>query len=85
MATNNPIQDINIRKQLLKLEMQRQELEIRQSVKEIGNYFTGPTLKNAVVDYVIKHPQTSIKVGLIAFNVVSGIIQNRKRRRSSRR
>lgn len=85
MATNNPIQDINIRKQLLKLEIQRQELEIKQSVKDIGKYFSGPSLKNAAVDYVVQHPQTSIKVGLIAFNLVSGIIQNRRRRRSSRR
>lgn len=88
MAKNNPIQDINVRKEMLRLQIRQQEMEIEKSIRQVGESFTLPSIKNTLLDYVLRNPETAFKAGLVAFNIFSKIFQGKKttsKRRTTRK
>jgi len=87
MAKNNPIQDINVRKQMLKLQIRQQEMEIERDFKGLGEYFTFPAMKNSALNYIVNNPETAFRAGVVAVNIFSKIFQGRKKpaRRATRK
>ena len=79
MAKNNPIQDIRVRKEMLRLQIRQQEMEIERSARELAGSFTPNLMKNALVGYVARNPQAAFKVGLVAVNIFSRVFKGVKR------
>ena len=80
MAKHNPIQDIKVRKEMLKLQIKQQEMEIERSARELGSFFTFPSIKNTLFEYVSRNPESAFKAGLVAVNLFSRIFSGKKRR-----
>jgi hypothetical protein len=80
MTKNNPIQDIKLRKEMLRLQIRQQEMEIERSARDLGSFFTFPAIKNSLFEYVARNPESAFRAGLIAVNVFSKIFQGSKKK-----
>jgi len=78
------VRNIEVRKQMLKLQIRQQEMEIEHGVKNLGTYFTFPAVKNTVIEYVLNNPETAFRAGLIAVNIFSKLFQGTKRKTKKR-
>lgn len=70
---------------MLKLQIRQQEMEISQDVRDLGEFFTAPAMKTSIMTYVANHPDTTFKAGLIAFSLITRLVQGKKRRTSRRK
>ena len=78
MADKKAVQNIEVRKELLKLQIRQQELEIGNDIRKLGESFTFPAIQNSFLDYLVKNPDTAFRAGLMAVNIISKLFQGKK-------
>jgi hypothetical protein len=83
----NPILDIEARKEILRLEIRHQEIEIREAAEEVVEYFTLPSITNNVLGLVMRNPEPALRLGVTIVEWITGSLRNRKtrKRRTSRK
>lgn len=81
----DPIMDIEARKQILRLQIQQKETEIRDAAGELVDYFTLPTITNNVLGLVMRNPEPALRLGVVLVEWLTGSLKGRRSRRRTTR
>ena len=80
MADKIKIFDIDVRKEMLRLRIRQQEVEIRSAVKEIGASFAFPKIGNLLFEYILKNPESAFRAGVFVVNFFSNLFREKSRK-----
>jgi len=81
----DPILDIEARKEILRLQIRQQEMEIRDAAGEVVEFFTLPNLTNNVLGFVLRDPEPALRLGVTIVEWITGMLGGRKRTGRTRR
>jgi hypothetical protein len=82
MAERRAAQNLEVRKEMLRLKIRQQELEIENDFRKLGESLTVPAIQNSFFEYLAKNPESAFRAGLLAVNIFTRIFRGKKTKTS---